>query len=60
MRTRVDARLLDEAERFSLRHACEHCCHFDGERCGEAWPTAPHRLPLAKDEVVFCKEFELA
>ena len=33
--------------------------HFDGARCGDAWPTEQHRLPLARDEVVFCKEFEL-
>ena len=61
MRTSVDERLRDEAARFSLRHTCDACAHFDGARCGDAWPTEQHRLPLAGEStVVFCKEFELA
>ncbi len=64
MKTRIDDRLRKEAARFVLRHTCDDCCHFDEgrARCGEDWPTAEHRLPLAKnerDEVVFCKEFEM-
>ncbi len=60
MKTRVDDRLREEAARFVLRHTCDDCCHFDGSRCGEDWPTAQHRLPLVEEgEVVFCKEFEM-
>jgi hypothetical protein len=29
MRTLVDARLREEAERFSFRFACDDCVHFD-------------------------------
>jgi len=61
MKTLVDARLEDESTRFALRHTCDDCVHFDGARCGDAWPTEPHRLPLVRDAVVvFCKEFEAA
>ena len=61
MKTVVDERLVDECARFALRHRCEDCAHFDGERCGDAWPTEPHRLPIVRDAiVVFCKEFEAA
>ncbi len=59
MKTRVDDQLRDEAARFSLRHTCEHCCHFDGSRCGDDWPTEEHRLPIAEGTVVFCKQFEM-
>ena len=65
MRTLVDERLIEESARFALRHRCDDCVHFDGERCGDAWPTEAHRLPLAQLRpgdavVVFCKEFEAA
>ena len=59
MKTLVDERLLDEAERFRLRHSCEDCAHFDGARCGDAWPTEEHRLPVVNGSfIVFCKQFE--
>ncbi len=53
-------RLLEQARRFELRHACEHCIHFDAEReaCGHGYPTAEHRLAVA-GAITFCKEFEL-
>ena len=61
MKTLVDERLVEESARFALRHGCDDCVHFDGARCGDAWPTAPHRLPVVRDTiVVFCKEFEAA
>ena len=60
MKIRADARLAEEAERFAFRHTCDDCSHFDGARCGDDWPTAEHRLPIAvAREVVFCKEFEM-
>jgi hypothetical protein len=63
VKTVVDDRLLEEAERFALRFACEDCAHFDGggERCLHAFPTAPHRRALLRPGSVlsFCKEFEL-
>ena len=65
MKTHVDDRLRDEAARFSLRHTCDDCAHFDGARCASEWPTREHRLPIHRAIahgaiVVFCKEFEVA
>ena len=61
MKTLVDERLIEEAARFGLRHRCDDCVHWDGVRCGDAWPTEAHRLPIASEAiVVFCKEFEAA
>lgn len=61
MRTPVDATLRDEAARFALRFRCDDCAYFAPElaTCSHGFPTAEHRLPLAAEEVVFCKEFEL-
>jgi hypothetical protein len=62
MKTIVDERFLDEAARYALRHRCDDCVHFDGARCGDAWPTEHHRLPVTQNQtaiVVFCKEFEM-
>jgi hypothetical protein len=60
---RVDDRLRREAERFRLVFACPSCAHLDpeGERCSLDYPAAPHREPSldGRDEVVFCKTFEL-
>ena len=65
MRTLVDTRLRDEAERFSFRFACEDCAHFD-ERglggsgsCSLRYPAAPRRTALAEEHIELCKEFEL-
>ena len=59
MKTVADERLVEESARFALRHRCDDCVHADGERCGNGWPTEPHRLPVIRDAiVVFCKEFE--
>ncbi len=61
MKTVVDGRLESEAERYAFRFRCDDCCHFDGARCGDDWPTPEHRLPLARGGVVvFCKQFEIA
>jgi hypothetical protein len=65
VRTLVDARLRDEAERFSFRFACDDCVHFD-ERGGEGtggcsllYPAAPRRTALGHEHLELCKEFEL-
>jgi hypothetical protein len=65
MRTRVDQRLRDEAERFAFRFACDECAHFDGrvgfERCSLGYPAAPRRGALdAAVHLELCKEYELA
>jgi hypothetical protein len=61
VRTRADDRLRAEAERFSLRFACEDCAHFDAARdaCSHGYPPAPRRSQLFDRDLVFCKEFEL-
>ena len=61
MKTRVDLQLLVEAARFGLRFACEDCSHFDEPRglCNHEYPSEPRRTDLAKDVIVFCKEFEI-
>ena len=64
MKSSVDLRLLEEVQTFALRFRCDDCAHFDEdrERCGHAYPVAPHRAaPLVGGDVVlFCKDFELA
>jgi hypothetical protein len=61
MRTRVDARLREEAARYALRFACEDCAHFDSGagRCSLEYPAAPRRDALLAEELELCKEFEL-
>lgn len=61
MRTRVDARLREEATRYALRFACEDCAHFDSAfaRCSLEYPAAPRRDALLAEEFELCKEFEL-
>jgi hypothetical protein len=61
---RVDDRLRDEARRFRLAFACPSCASFDpeGDLCSLGYPAGPHRdaaLDDGRDEVVFCKAFEL-
>lgn len=55
MRTRVDERLVAEAERFAFRFACDECVHFDadGARCSLGYPAAPRRDALARAAAVF-------
>lgn len=59
----IDERLRDEARRFHLVFACPDCASYDpdGDRCSLGFPHEPHRDPDlgARDEVVFCKTFEL-
>jgi hypothetical protein len=55
----------EEVERFSLRHTCEECAHFDAatDRCRSGWPTEPYRRARYErdpEDLVLCKEFELA
>jgi hypothetical protein len=63
MKTRVDARLRSEAERFHLRFTCEDCAHFAPDRCACAhgYPTEAHHAVSIERvaELEFCKEFEL-
>ena len=61
MRTRVDARLREEAARYALRFACEDCAHFDpgSGRCSLGYPASPRREALLAQELELCKEFEL-
>jgi hypothetical protein len=63
MKTRVDRALREEAARFGLRYACEHCAHFEeGQRtCAEGFPNAAHRdTPIDRaPDLEFCKSFEL-
>jgi hypothetical protein len=60
---RVDDRLRNEARRFRLVFACPDCAQFDpdGGRCSLGYPNEPHRDPNldARDQVIFCKAFEL-
>jgi hypothetical protein len=60
VKTPIDARLRDEASRFQLRYRCDDCVHFDAarERCTHGYPTAPHRVGLDGEVLVFCKEFD--
>jgi hypothetical protein len=67
----LTAQLVDEARRFELRSACQHCFHWDASRgeCRHGWPDeGQRRWPLdvvdsitgqPPREAAFCKEFEL-
>ncbi len=61
---RVDDRLREEARRFRLVFACPDCSAFDPDEraCAFGYPTAPHLEAslVDRDEVVFCKTFELS
>jgi hypothetical protein len=61
VKTRVDARLRDEAVRYALRFACEDCAHFDpaSARCSLEYPASPRRDALEAEELELCKAFEL-
>jgi len=61
VKTRIDARLREQASRFAFRFACDDCTHFDGarERCSLAYPATPRRDALDGAEVELCKTFEL-
>jgi hypothetical protein len=71
VRTRVDARLLDEAERLRFRFACEDCVHFGPEeqRCSLGYRAEPRRVELERAPgpqpprvdrfVELCKTYEL-
>ncbi|WP_437673340.1 hypothetical protein [Sorangium sp. So ce131] len=71
----LDDRLREEARRYRLVFACPDCASFDpGEpdrdgaapaggapRCSLGYPVAPHLSQDldGRDEIVFCKAFEL-
>ena len=62
MITAVDTRLREEADRYQLRFACEHCAHRDaGGECSLGYPAEPRRADALQrqDQVRFCKTFEL-
>ena len=60
---RVDERLRAEARRYRLAFACPDCAQFDPDevRCSLGFPAEPHLDPglEGRDEVIFCKAFEL-
>ena len=60
----VDERLRREARGYGLQFTCEVCAWFDDVKlsCSHDYPNGQHRgIDLDRvDEVVFCKEFELA
>ncbi len=62
MKTKVDARLKEEATRFRLQFACPHCAYFneDSRSCSEGYPVDAHLDPSwERADVLFCKLFEL-
>ena len=64
MRFRLTQDFLQERERFSLVHNCEHCAHLNPKtaECVHGYPNAEHveaSLGQREGELVFCKEFEL-
>jgi len=59
VKTPVDERLRQEAERFRLRFRCDDCVHFDGRSCTHGYPTDDHRRTLDDPFIVFCKELEI-
>ena len=60
---RIDERLRREALRFRLVFACPDCAQFEPDEglCSLGYPNEPHLEPNleGRDEVVFCKAFEL-
>ena len=64
MRTPVDLRLLEEAQRFQLRFSCESCAHYEPSAggCANGYPNHDHRARElnAGEWLIFCKEFELS
>jgi hypothetical protein len=64
MKTPVDDRLRDEAQRYAFRFACDDCVHFDAatSRCSLGYPSAPRRDALDARAALLelCKSFELA
>jgi hypothetical protein len=60
---RVDDCLREEARRVRLVFACPDCAHFDpdADRCSLGYPCDVHKESIleAREEVVFCKYFEL-
>ncbi len=62
MKTRVTVDLVREAVACALRFRCDDCAHFDREAssCVHGYPTEVHRRTLDAEEIVFCKEFEVA
>lgn len=62
MVTEVDARLREEAARFELRFACEHCVHRETSgACSLGYPPEPERAAALVElpRLRFCKAFEL-
>ena len=57
----VEERLVEEAERFSLRFACDHCAYFleAPPRCAHGYPLGARADALREGrEIEFCKEWE--
>lgn len=62
MRSPRTPRLLEEIDRYRLRFTCEDCAQLEPgtETCSLGYPNAMHKRDADPDEIVFCKEFELA
>jgi len=65
VRTKVTLRLVDEAEHFGLRYACDDCAHFIADsastaaRCAHGYPLGERLGGLREGrEIEFCKEWE--
>jgi len=62
----LEARFLEEAQRFKLYYTCDNCMHFNRkeERCMDFYPTEELRTPdhpvrLGIKSWLFCKCFEM-
>lgn len=71
MKFPLTPQLIDEARRYQLRSACQHCLFWLAARgaCLHGWPDegqrrwpldAPDASGAAPTDAAFCKEFELA
>jgi hypothetical protein len=61
VKTPVDGRLREEAEKFAFRFACDDCAHFASTtaRCSLSFDAAPRRDALHRTHLELCKAFEL-
>ena len=65
MRFPATAQFFAERQTFALRHCCEECVLYDAQKkeCAHEWPNETHLRHYyenSPEEIVFCKEFELA
>ena len=64
MKFKPDPDYFEQADRYELRCACEHCAYWNagtGE-CIHAYPNEVHRLAYLEHDpewIIPCKDFEL-